>query len=55
MVNNAGGISAAIRELYCTLADFLQKWDFPLNIINFADWNSEAAMGRVGSGGHYIF
>jgi hypothetical protein len=54
IIYNAGGISAAIRELYCTFADFLQNWNFPLNNINFADRNSEAAMGRVGSGG-FIF
>jgi hypothetical protein len=28
---SAGGISAAIRELYCTFADFLQNWNFPQN------------------------
>ncbi len=28
---------------------------FPLHNINFAERNSEAAMGKVGSGGHYIF
>jgi hypothetical protein len=51
----SGGISAAIRELYCTYADFLQNWKFPQNNINFAERNSEAAMARVGSGGHYFF
>ncbi len=25
IINNAGGISAAIRELYCTFADFFYK------------------------------
>ncbi len=48
IIYNAGGISAAIRELYCTFADFLQNWNFPLHYINFTDRNSEAAMGRVG-------
>jgi hypothetical protein len=46
IIYNAGGISAAIRELY---------WNIPLHNINFAERNSEAAMGRVESGGHYIF
>jgi hypothetical protein len=55
IINNAGGISAAIRELYCTFADFLQNWNFPLHNINFAKRKSEAAMGRVENGGHYIF
>jgi hypothetical protein len=55
IIYNARGISAAIRELYCTVADFLQNWNFPLHNINFAERNSEAAMGRVGSRGHYIF
>ena len=43
-----------IRELHCTFADFFRKLEFSHNI-NFAERNSEAAMGRVGSGGHYIF
>jgi hypothetical protein len=30
IIYNSGGISAAIRELYCTFADFLQNWNFPL-------------------------
>ena len=55
IIYNAGGISAAIRELYCTFADFLQNWNFPQNNINFAGRNSKAAMASVGSGGHYFF
>ncbi len=51
----AGGISAATRELYCTLADFLQNWNFPLHNFNFAERKSEAALSRVESGGHYIY
>jgi hypothetical protein len=43
-LESAGGISAAIRELYCTFADFLQNWNFPQNNINFAGRNSKAAM-----------
>jgi hypothetical protein len=54
-LESAGGISAAIRELYCTFADFLQNWNFRQNNINFAGRNSKAAMARVGSGGHYFF
>jgi hypothetical protein len=30
IIYNSGGISAAIREMYCTLPDFLQNWNFPL-------------------------
>ncbi len=33
--------------MYCTFADFLQKWNFPLHNINFAERNSKAAMGRA--------
>jgi hypothetical protein len=43
-----------IIELHCTFVDFFRKLEFSHNI-NFAERNSEAAMGRVGSGGHYIF
>jgi hypothetical protein len=28
IIYNAGGISAAIRELYCTFADFFTKLEF---------------------------
>ena len=45
IIYNAGGICAAIREMYCTFSDFLQKWNFPLHNITFAERNSEAAMG----------
>jgi hypothetical protein len=55
IIFNAGEISAAIRELYCTYVDFLQNWNFPLHNINFAERDSEAAMGRMVSRGHYIF
>jgi hypothetical protein len=47
IIYNAGGISAAIREMYCTFSDFLQKLNFPLHNINFAERNSEAAMDRA--------
>jgi hypothetical protein len=45
-------INMTIRELYCTFADFFQNWNFcgfPQHNINFAERNSEAAMGRVGA------
>ena len=44
-------INMTIRELHCTFADFFRKLEFSQNI-NFAERNSEAAMGKVGSGGH---
>jgi hypothetical protein len=43
-----------IIELHCTFVDFFRKLEFSHNI-NFAERNSEAAMGRVGSGEHFIF
>jgi hypothetical protein len=55
IIYNAGGIRAVIRELYCTFTDVLQNWNFPLHDNNFAERNSEAAMSREESGGHYIF
>jgi hypothetical protein len=45
---------STIRELHCTFADFFRKLEFSHNI-NFAERNSESAIGRVGSGEHYIF
>jgi hypothetical protein len=38
-------INMTTRELCCTFADFFQNCNFFFNI-NFAERNSEAAMGR---------